>query len=81
MAINAVILDVKRNRDGTAELKLGPHKGDGPGQPRLIVINPPPLLEEAIGVAITGDDSFIYVAKKVWAERSNYTRIKLVPRN
>jgi hypothetical protein len=82
MAIAATIEGAKLNDDGTVRLNLGPLKGEGPGQDFLTVVNPPAnrqaFMNAVIGQVIWGGSSEIMVGQTKWAERVNYTEIKLV---
>lgn len=78
MSIDAVIERVTRNANGTATLHLGPRDGEGPGQSRLTVLNPPPSLEAAVGTEIWGGGESIIVGRETkWADRIGYTKIRL----
>jgi hypothetical protein len=78
VSIDAVIEMVTRNPDGTATLHLGPRGGEGPGQPGMTVLNPPPGLEAAVGTEVWGNDSWLMVGETRWAQRVGYTACRLV---
>ncbi len=78
MAINAIIDNVSRNHDGTATLWLVAFNDDPPGQNSLVVLNPPPHLEAAIGTHIWGGGDSIIINETKWADRVGYGSIRLV---
>ena len=79
MSIAAIIENVTRAQDGSAVLHLGPiAKDDGPGQPRLYVLDPPVNIESAVGTKIWGSASSIMVGEIKWADRVGYCNIRLV---
>jgi hypothetical protein len=80
MSIDAVVVDVKKKKNGTVDLILEPHdsRRAPAGQSKLTVVNPKGDLSGMIGVHIWGGDSSIMVKDKKIADRIGYTKIRLV---
>ncbi len=83
MAIDAVVRAVRRNRDGTATMTLGPrdtgHGSSCKGQAKMTILNPPAgPLRGLVGVEIWGGDGAIMVGDRKWAVRVGYTKCRLV---
>lgn len=80
MAIDAVVKEAVRNPDNSVTLCLLPRDVREPGDRiKLIVIDAPPHLEEAvIDIAIWGSSGFLLVGDKLWAEQISSTRCRLV---
>jgi hypothetical protein len=81
MSIDAVIGAVERNADGTATLVLMPREACDRhhGPQRMTVVNPPPLLEAAVGTEVWGGGESLMVGRETkWADRIGYTRCRLV---
>lgn len=78
MAIAATVIDVIEGDD--PHLVLGPiSKYDGPGQPKLYVVNRPcPPLAGLVGCKIWGGSTFIMCGQTQIAERTSYTSIRLL---
>ena len=84
MAIDAVILRVRKDDDGNATLVLGARRTRdglvGPGQREVTVVDPPRFLEAAVGTELREDRDTIFVGETVWAKRLTKHRIQLVGR-
>jgi hypothetical protein len=82
VSIDARIVDVTRNADGTATLHLeaADSRRAPAGQSSLTVLNPPPHLEAAVGTEIWGGSDKIVVGREtIWADRVGYGSIRLRP--
>ncbi len=75
MAIDAEIVDVIANRNGTATLRLT-------GAPRELVVTNPPKenFDAVVGTKITGDANWLYVGSIAWARRLDNVRVRLLPK-
>lgn len=84
MAISALVEGITVLPDGTVRLILGETpSGDSPGQPELIVVNPPEppeILRGLIGSIVWGGAGELLVGETIIAERIGYTRIRLLKR-
>jgi len=82
MSLSAEITGTKANVDGTVTLYLSPWKEDTPGQPLLIVQNPPKdimtFMKAVIGLQIWGGQGQVMVGETVWATRLGSTTIRLI---
>jgi hypothetical protein len=78
----ATITLAVRESDGTVRIRLRPAIPDARRERvDMIVVNAPPSFEDAvIGVEVEGQDGFLKVAGRRWAERVGKNKLKLVPR-
>lgn len=78
--IDTTIQGVERLPTGEAKLYLAPFDRLGRrGQRELFITNPPACdLSGLVGTRVTGDDKFITVARRRWAQRMGWTRIRLI---
>lgn len=78
----ATITLAVREPDGNVRIRLRPVDPDKRGERvDMIVVNAPPAFEDAvIGIEVEGQDGFLKVAGRRWAERVGKNKLKLVPR-
>lgn len=80
MIIDAMITDVRHAGRGKVKIFLAARKGGGPaGQQALLIDNweAGQPIEGLIGVKIWGHSTCIMIGDVRWAERINYTTIRL----
>lgn len=78
-AIDARIVRVDREADGTATIFLDPRDGHyGGWQTVLVVLDPPEFFEACVGTAVWSRGRSLMVGRRTWAERLGEDRLRLV---
>lgn len=80
MSIDAIVVDVQTQTDGTCEfiLKAADIRRAPAGQRRITIVNPKPCMEYFIGEHIWGGASELMIGQVKFADRIGYTRARLV---